>query len=187
MSAASTSVTTVVKKTLGWSIALSILLILAGMAAILIPPAAGFAVTVVTGWMLVFSGVIHLFFAWHTREAGGIMWEVLVGIVYISTGGYLLWNPVLGLVALTLALAIYLFLEGVLESILSFQLHPAPGWGWLLFDGVVTLILAFLIWRTWPSSSPWVLGTLVGISMLFSGVARLMISLAARRVVNELA
>jgi uncharacterized membrane protein HdeD (DUF308 family) len=62
-----------------------------------------------------------------------------------------------------------------------------PGSSWLLLDGIVTLILAILIWRSWPSSSEWVIGTLVGISMVFSGVSRLSLSLAARRVTAALA
>jgi len=74
-----------------------------------------------------------------------------------------------------------------LEFILSFRLRPLPGSGWLLFDGIITLILAIMIWKTWPSSSEWVIGTLVGISMLFSGISRLMLSLAARRLVSNLA
>jgi uncharacterized membrane protein HdeD (DUF308 family) len=82
-----------------------------------------------------------------------------------------------------LPLAIYLFAEAVLEFILSFQLRPVRGWGWLLFDGVITPVIAILIWRTWPAGSLWALGTLVGISMLFSGVARLMVSLAARTLI----
>ena len=187
MSAASASVTTMVKKSLGWSIALSVLLILAGIAGIIIPPAASIAVTVFIGWVLVFSGVIHFVYAWHSRDKGGILWELLLGAAYVLVGGYLLWNPVLGLASVTFALAIYLFAEAVLEFVLSFQLRPAPGWGWLLFDGIITLILGILILTTWPSSAPWVLGTLVGISMLFSGTARLMISLAARHLVDKLA
>jgi len=96
-------------------------------------------------------------------------------------------NPVAGLASLTLALAVYLLFEAVLELVLSFRLRPLPGSGWLLLDGIVTLILAILIWRSWPSSSAWAIGTLVGISMLFSGIARLMLSVAARRLVSKLA
>jgi len=118
---------------------------------------------------------------------GGILWELLVGILYVFVGCYLLFRPVAGLASLTLALAIYLFAEGVLELILSFRLRPMPSSGWLLFDGIITLILAVMIWRTWPSSTEWVIGTLVGISMLFSGISRLMLSLAARRLVDKLA
>jgi uncharacterized membrane protein HdeD (DUF308 family) len=91
------------------------------------------------------------------------------------------------LASLTLAFAIYLFAEGVLELILSFRLRPMPGSNWLLFDGIITLILGVMIWRTWPSSTEWAIGTLVGISMIFSGISRLMLSLAARRLVAELA
>jgi len=175
------------KESLSWSIVLSILLILAGLAAIALPQIAGIAVNLFVGWMLIFSGAIHIFYAWQTRRSGGVVWGMLLGIVYAVIGGYLLANPVLGLVSLTLGLAFYLFAEGVLELILSYRLHGLPGSGWMLFDGIVTLILAVMIWKTWPSSTEWVLGTLVGISMLFSGVSRLMISLAVRRVVPKLA
>jgi len=109
-----------------------------------------------------------------------------LGILYILVGVYALVNPVAGLASLTLVLAIYLFMEAVLELILSFRLRPLAGSNWLLIDGIITLILAVLIWRSWPSSSEWVIGTLVGISMLFSGAARLSLSLAARRAVARL-
>jgi uncharacterized membrane protein HdeD (DUF308 family) len=138
-------------------------MIIAGVLAIVIPPAAGIAVLFVVAWLLILSGAVHLVFAWHTR------------------------NPMAGLATLTLFLAIYLFLEGVLELVLSFRLRPLPGSNWLLFDGIITLILAILIWRSWPWSTEWVIGTLLGISMLFSGAARLSLSLAARRVLAKLA
>ena len=174
-----------VKKSLVWSIVLSILLILAGIAAIILPPVASLAVTIFVGWMLVFGGIVHFVYAWKTRHAGGVLWEVLIGVVYLAAGAYLLWNPIVGLAAVTLALALYLLFEGLLEFVLSYQLRPAPGSGWLLFDGIITLILALLIWRIWPIGAPWILGLLVGISMLVSGTARLMLTVAARRMLNQ--
>jgi len=180
------SLGTIAKESVGWSIALSVLMILTGVLAIVIPPVAGIAVLVVVAWLLMFSGAAHLVFAWHTRTAGGMVWELLLGILYILVGVYALLNPVAGLASLTLVLAIYLFMEAVLELILSFRLRPLAGSNWLLIDGIITLILAVLIWRSWPSSSEWVIGTLVGISMLFSGAARLSLSLAARRAVARL-
>jgi uncharacterized membrane protein HdeD (DUF308 family) len=182
-----TSPGTIVKKAVGWSIGLSVLMIVAGILAIASPLAAGIAVNVLVAWLLVFSGGVHLVFSWYTRTSGGILWELLVGILYIFIGVYLLVHPVVGLVSLTIALAIYLFAEAILEFALGFILRPLPGSSWLLFDGVVTLILAVMIWRTWPSSTEWVIGTLVGISMLFSGTSRLMLSLAARSVTSKLA
>jgi len=182
-----TSAATFVKKSVGWSIGLSVLMIVAGILAIASPLAAGIAINVLVAWLLVFSGCVHLIFAWYTRSAGGFIGELLLGILYIFIGVYLLMHPLAGLMSLTLALAIYLFLEAILEFALGFKLRPLPGSGWLLFDGIITLILAVMIWRTWPSSTAWVIGTLVGISMLFSGTSRLMLSLAARSVTSKLA
>jgi len=187
MSTAPVVAPVILKKSLGWSIALSVLMILAGFLAIVVAPLAGIAVAVFVGWLLVFSGAAHLVFAWHTRTTGGIIWELLLGLAYLIVGFYVLRYPVTGLASLTLVLAIYLAAEGVLELILSYQLRSMPGAGWLLFDGIVTLILSVMIWRAWPSSSVWAIGILVGVSMIFSGTARLMISLAARRVLTHLA
>ena len=78
-------------------------------------------------------------------------------------------------------------IEGVLEFALSYVLRSSPGAGWLLFDAIITVVLAILIWRTWPWSTEWAIGILVGINMLFSGVTRLMLSFAARRMATKLA
>jgi uncharacterized membrane protein HdeD (DUF308 family) len=182
-----TSAVSAVKKSLGWSIVLSVLMIVAGILAIASPLAAGLAVNIFVGWLLVFSGCFHLVFSWDRRSAGGFVWELLVGILYVAIGGYLLMHPVRGLESLTIALGMYLFLEAMLEFAMGFTLRPLPGSGWLIFDGIITLVLAVMIWRTWPSSSAWVIGLLVGISMLFSGTSRLVLSLAARSIVPKAA
>jgi uncharacterized membrane protein HdeD (DUF308 family) len=181
-----TSAAAFVKKSVGWSIGLSVLMIVAGILAIASPLVAGITIDVLVAWLLVFSGAVHLVFSWNTRTAGGLIWELLLGILYIFIGVYLLMHPLAGLMSLTIALAIYLFLEAILEFILGFTLRPLPGTGWLFLDAIITLILAVLIWRTWPSSSEWIIGMLVGISMLFSGTSRLMLSLAARSVTSKL-
>jgi uncharacterized membrane protein HdeD (DUF308 family) len=63
---------------------------------------------------------------------------------------------------------------------MALRLRPAQGWGWLLFDGTLAVILAVLIWAQWPSSALWVLGLLVGINFLFTGWSLIMIAIAAR-------
>lgn len=181
-----TSIGIIVKESIGWLIGLSALMIVAGVLAIVVPPVAGVAVVLIVAWLLIFSGVTHLVFAWHTRTAGGFLWEQLLGLIYILLGGYLLLHPVAGLASLTLVLATYLLLEAVLEFTLSFYLRHLHGATWLLLDGIITFVLAVMIWRSWPSSSEWVIGTLVGISMVFGGTSRLAISLAARRLLTKL-
>jgi uncharacterized membrane protein HdeD (DUF308 family) len=174
-------------KAIGWSIALSFLLILAGLFAMLIPMLSGVGITIIFAWAMIFSGITHFIFAFKTHTTGGRIWEILVGAVYLVTGGILLMHPVDGLLILTLVLAYYLFFEGVVEVIQFFQIRPRHGATWLLIDGIITLILAVMIWRAWPASSIWVVGTLVGISMILSGVSRLMLSLAAKRIVSSIA
>ena len=170
-----------INRAVGWSIVLSVLMMVAGILAIIVPPAFGIAVTILLGWLLVFCGAAHLAFAWETRHSGGFWWGLLLCIIYIVAGGYITLRPMAGLASLTLVLAAYLVAESILEFILAYQLRPLAGSGWLVLDGIITLILAIMIGWTWPSSTLWVIGTLVGISMLFSGIARLMLSLAARR------
>ena len=166
-----------------WSIVLSVLMIVAGMVAIGAPLVAGVAVTTLIAWLLLLSGCLHLVYAWRTGR-GGAVWEILLGITYGGIGLFLIARPIAGLASLTLAIATYLLIEGVLEFVLSFQLRRHGGAAWLMLDGVITLILAIMIATTWPSSATWVVGTLIGISMLFSGITRLMHSVAVRRATS---
>ena len=159
-------------------------MILAGFIAIAVPQAAGIAVNLLVAWLLCyFSGAAHLVFAWYTRTTGGFLWELLLGILYVFVGVYLLFRPVAGLASLTfLALRDLPVCRGNLqELILSFRLRPMPGSGWLLFDGVITLILAVMIWRTWPSSTGWVIRyCLWGSACSSGGISRLMLFLWPR-------
>ena len=164
-----------------WSIVLSVLMIAAGAVAISLPLMTGIAVGAVIAWLLLFSGALHVAFAWRGHGAAGVLWEILVGLAYGAIGIFLLRHPVVELASLTLAVAIYLFVEAILEFVLWFQLRTSPGSAWLLIDGMITLVLAVMIWGTWPSSAAWVVGTLVGISMFFSGISRLVPALVGRR------
>ena len=185
MSSAPTPLPSAAGKAINWSIALSVLLIIAGLIALLLPFISGVAITLFFGWAMILSGITHLIFAFKTHATGGRIWEAVVGAVYLFTGFVLIMHPLDSLLVLTLVLAYYLFFEAVVEFIQFFQLRPRHGAGWLIVDGIITFILAIMIWRAWPASSVWVIGTLVGISMIFSGISRLMLSLAAKRVLNH--
>jgi uncharacterized membrane protein HdeD (DUF308 family) len=177
--------TDMAKKAVGWSIFVSIVMVVAGLLAIALPLEAGIAVNLFVAWMLIFAAVAHFVFAWYTRRTGSVLLKVLLGVLYLAVAIYLLDHPARGLATLTLALAFYLLIEGVAEVALYFQHRDANGASWFLLNGIITLVLGGMIWAMWPSSAEWVLGTLVGISIFFSGVSRLMISLAARRAVTS--
>ena len=167
------------------SILWGVLLIIFGMMAIGSPMLAAVAVNVVIAWLIVLAGVVHIILAFHRHGAGTVIWKLLVGVAYLCFGGYLLLHPVLGVASLTLALAALFVIEGILNVVLFFKMRPLHGSTWVLVDGIVTILLGLLIYMQWPSSSVWAIGTLVGISMIFSGVARIAMSLALRRAITE--
>ena len=78
-------------------------------------------------------------------------------------------------------LAILFILEGLFKIIASIQLRPVINWGWMLFNGILALIIGTLIWISWPSSAVWAIGILVGINIVFGGWAMVMLSLASRQ------
>jgi len=175
-----------VRRASGWSIALGVLMIVAGMIAIFEPLAAGLVVVAVLGWMAIFNGAAQLVYAF--SHAARHRWlEGILGLIYIVAGIYLLMHPVGGLLALTLLLGCFLLVYGVFALILAFQMRPAPGWGWVLFDALITFLLGLVIYIHWHITSGYVIGTLFGISFIISGISRLMLSLAARRLTSKLA
>jgi len=176
---------TLVRRASGLSILWGVLLIGLGMLAVASPMVAAVAVNVLIAWLIVFAGVVHLVVAFHTREAGSIIWRLLVGLAYVCFGGYLLVRPAVGVASLTLLLASLFLLEGIFNIVLFFRAPSTLRSSWMLLDGIVTLLLGLLIYLQWPSSSAWAIGTLVGVSLIFSGVARVMVSLAVRRAASS--
>jgi uncharacterized membrane protein HdeD (DUF308 family) len=172
-----------IRRAVTWSMTASVLMMLVGMLAILLPAASGLAATIVVGVLLLCGGVLHIALAWRGAHRGAIAGEFLLGLVYGVIGLVLLANPVAGLASLTLAISIYLAVKGVLELFLAGWIRRAHGAGWLFFDAAVTLALALLIAASWPSAADWVVGTVVGINILFSGLARLNLARAVPVIV----
>jgi uncharacterized membrane protein HdeD (DUF308 family) len=178
---------TIIKKASGWFIAMAVVFILLGMMAIIEPGIAGLAVTILVGWVLIFGGGAHLVAAFSGGGAGRVIWQILIGIVYIVGGLYFLTHPLLGLGTLTLLLAVIILMEAVFEVIAYFRMRGQGGSGWLLVNALITLLLGGLIWFHWPSSSVWAIGILVGVNLLMTGFSRLMFVLAARKLVSHAA
>lgn len=156
-------------------------MLICGILAIALPWASGIGVVIVVAWLLLLAGVSHLLLAFHTHSVGGVLWQILLALIYGAAGIFLLMNPLAGLVTLTLVLAVFLLMEAVFETALYFQVRGRVNAGWILFDAIVTLLLAILVWSQWPSSSLWLIGTLVGISLIFSGISRISLASAMRR------
>jgi len=180
------SLRSIARESAGWTAAFGVLLIILGLIALMAPFITGVAVAVMLGWLLILGGIAHLVLSWHLRGTGGLIWELLIGLCYIVMGIFLLAHPVAGLVALTAFLGCYLLIKGIFELIMWFRVRHVHGSGWVLFDAVVSLLLAGLIWMHLPYAATWVIGTLVGFGILFSGISRLVLGMHARRLVAAL-
>jgi len=175
------------KQVSGFSIALSILLIICGLLAIMLPVAMSFGVIILVAWLLIIGGVVQFVHAFSCKGIGHIVWKLLVAVCYVITGIYLRIHPLIGVATLTLVLAVFLAAEGLVDIFGYISTRKSGVSGWLLFDGIITLLLGVMIWRQWPSGSLWVIGTLAGINMMMTGFTRLMLTMAVRRTVKAIA
>ena len=164
-----------------WSMVWSLLLIIFGLLAIGLPLATSFGVALIIGWLLILSGAIQVLHAVQSQGIARITWKSVGALFYIGVGIYFLARPLLGVASLTFAIGFFFTAEAIMDLFGYLKARKSAGSGWILFDGIGTLILGLLIWRQWPLSSSCAIGTLVGISMLMTGITRLMIALAVRK------
>jgi len=169
----------------GWYIVAAILFILLGMFAIIEPAVAGLGVALLVGWLLVFGGICHFIAAFSGGGVGRVLFQILAGIVFVIGGLYFVTHPLLALGSLTLLLAGVIIAVGIFELITYFSRQGEQASGWVLFNGIIAILLGGLIWFHWPSSSVWAIGTLVGVNLLLTGVSRLMLGLAGRRQIRQ--
>jgi len=174
-----------IKRHAGLGVALGIGIAIAGVLAILSPFIAGLSVTIAVGVLLIVSGVSRLFLAFKMGSFGRGLLMFALGALTLVAGGYLVARPGMGLQTLTLVLALYLFVDGVFEIIYAFRLRPIKGWGWTLFSGIAALVLGIMIWRQFPVSGVWAVGTIAGIHMIFAGSSIASLSRAARGAAKE--
>jgi uncharacterized membrane protein HdeD (DUF308 family) len=181
----STSVNTMFKHAYGWSVTLAILLMICGLLAIALPISTSFGVVIVIGWLVLFGGLAQVFHAFQSEGVGHILWKLLVAAFYIATGGYLLTHPILGIAGLTLALAVFFFAEGAVDVIAYFAASKTSRSVWMLIDGIIAFAVCLMIWKRWPYNALWVIGVLAGVSMLMTGITRLMMVLAIRKLARD--
>ena len=167
------------QKLSGWFLALGILMILFGFIIIIFPVAGTFTIELLFGVLLLVAGLAQVVMAFQARKWAGFLLSLIVGLLYLLAGIALLFQPLAGAVTLTLLLGIFLLMVGLLKLGLSFKLKPRYHHEWLMFDGLLSLLLGILILMAWPSDSLWVLGLLFGINVLFSGLSFLMLSHAS--------
>ncbi len=163
----------------GWLLALGIVLIFVGTFSVAVSVVATLASVLLFGWLLLFTGAMEGAYAFHQSKWTGILLHVVNGVLSVVAGFLLVTNPAGGALVLTLLMAMFFMIGGLFRIITPIVMH-LPHREWLLLSGVVTLLLGIYIWRLLPGAAVWVIGTLVGIDMIFIGWSWVMLAMAAR-------
>jgi uncharacterized membrane protein HdeD (DUF308 family) len=173
-----------IKKSTGWVIAFSIILIILGIGAIILPSIASAFTTLIIGWITLISGIVMIVQSFKSKPVRGFWLNLIVGIFYVIAGGYILFNVGAAMLALTFAFGILFVAEGVFTIIMGFTNKSGHRMSWLVvLNGVITLILGIMVLNNFPFSALWLIGLYVGISLLMSGISLLAAALTVRKVV----
>lgn len=160
----------------GWFLALGILEILIGGAAVAWSVLATIATVVFFGWFLLVGGVLSAVHAFWRKQWRGFFLDLVIGILYAVAGFVIIANPAASAVLLTLPIAMFLLIAGIFRIVVALSGH-LEHWGWVLLNGVITVALGVMIWSAWPISGLWVIGMFIGIDMLVYGWSLVMMSL----------
>lgn len=177
-----------IKKSTSWVIALSIALIILGIAAIVLPGLASAFFTLMIGWITLISGGVMIVQSFQSKPLRGFWLNLLTGIFYAIAGCYILFNVGSAVLALTLAFGVLFVVEGIYTIIMAFTNRAGHRMSWLVaVNGIVTLILGIMVLNRFPNSAIWLIGLYVGISLLMSGISLLAAAIAVRQSVTRTA
>jgi len=157
----------------GWQTACGVLLIVFGFLAVLMPAVAALATAIVFAWVLILSGSFEVAYAIQTRADRGCGWKLASGLLTLILGIAVLVMPLAGVASLALLVGGVLLVSGVARLMLAWRMRQSRGWGWVMFDGLLSVALAVLIVVGWPGSSLAIIGLLAGFTLISSGVWRI--------------
>jgi len=162
-----------------------IVIVIAGFLSLIAPLAGGLSITVIIGTLILLAGVMQLLLVFRAGSFGQGLLLALLGLIGVVAGGYTLMHPAAALAALTMLLSAWFVASGIIESIAALTARDVKGWGWILFSGVVSVLLGLMLWSQFPLSGAWAVGTLVGVRLLFSGFALISAAGAVSSAVKE--
>lgn len=164
----------------GWFVALGIAFIVLGFVALAHVLASTVATALYVGLLIAVGGVVQVIHAFRVQTWGRFLYWLLAGLLYVVAGGLIFANPLLGAGVLTLLIGVSLSVEGIFRIVAGIGSRPGSGWGWIVFSGLITLLLGLIIIARWPVNSVYILGLFLGVDLIVNGVGTLAFGLALR-------
>ncbi len=162
-----------------YSLITGILLITLGTLGVFMPGLASLGTEMFLSWLLILGGIFWAIHTFHYDSRSVMAW--LKPALLLSVGGLMLVYPVTGVATLGLLLAVYLLMDAFSSFALAQSIHPAKGWGWMVFNGIISALLAALFLIGWPATSIWLVGLYVSISLIFDGWALIAVGWMLRK------
>jgi len=162
-----------------------VLLAVLGVLAVLFPLATGVSVSVLLGGLLVVGALVHVAHAFRGPGWRGFAWQVLLGVVYAVAGVAMLANPVLGLASLTLIVVAYFIVSGAVELAIGAGIRGQPNWLWMVASGALSVLLGAVLWLGLLGVGRSVVGLVLGVKLVITGVAMLLVGRGADRTADE--
>ena len=159
---------------------LGIGLVILGAIALSATPFVSVVTVALFGIIMVVGGIAQVVSAFWAGKWSGFMLQILLGILYVIVGYILMDRPVESAASLTLVIAAFLMVGGLIRIVVSMSERFA-GWGWSLLNGIVTLLLGLLLYRQWPLTGLVAIGMFVGIEMIFNGWYWIMLAIGLKR------
>ncbi|WBU60107.1 HdeD family acid-resistance protein [Paracoccus albus] len=150
--------------------------ILAGFLALANPLAATITAEQVAGWSFLFIGILQIVAVFQQTTWGGRIWVILLGVLFVLLGISLIANPLEGVITLTLTVAALFLVTGIFKIVLSFSLRGVPAFWLVLLSGAVSVILAVMIFGNFPASALTILGILLAVELISSGISLIALS-----------
>ena len=159
-----------------------VIAIILGMLAMLAPGLTGLSVALLLGVIVLAAGIVRIIWAFQAGTFGKGLVGVVIGGLTLLCGILLIANPLFASGVLTILLVIYFICDGIIEIAAAMKLKPLEGWGWLLFGGIVSVLLGLMIWGQYPLSGAWAMGILIGIKLFMIGLIMVTGGAMAREV-----
>lgn len=164
-----------------WFVMLGVIMVLCGAFALLAPLASAFAFTLIFGISTLVAGIAEIIHAFSTKTWRGFFLNLLLGVAYAALGGYIMLNPLVGVLALSLTIGAFLVGIGLGEVILGFRVRGERGWVWLVLTGLITAAFGVWLLLRMPVAGVFMAGTFLGIALLLQGFSFIGMAGGARR------
>ncbi len=165
-----------------WFKGIGFVILVLGMLSVLLPHIGTLTVNLLVASILLFTGAIHLIHVFTMRKWRTMTWETLLGIIFIFSGILFAAYPWSGALALTLLLGLFFLIIGTFKILLALSWRWRPGWGWIMATGFLSILLGLLVVMGLPATAAWVIGLILGLDLIFSGITLIALGVMMNRI-----